>query len=121
MKLIIAGSRNLNISVQDIYNVLWYNGFELNTLEIVSGAAKGPDSVAIDFARLHNMPIHIYPAKWSVIGKSAGIIRNKQMGDFADALIAFWDGESKGTKHMIDYMTSLNKQVEVVDLGTQKI
>ena len=49
------------------------------------------------WAEEHNIPVHHFPAKWEEYGISAGFIRNAEMGDFADAAIIFWDGESKGT------------------------
>ena len=56
----------------------------------------------------------LFEADWGTHGKKAGILRNIEMGDYADALIAFHDSESKGTKHMIEYMKSLGKPVRVV-------
>lgn len=118
MKIIIAGSRNINIDYEDMEQFLPEDWSEV---EIVSGAARGPDSVAIKLAQANDLPLYIFPAKWDELGKAAGIIRNKEMGDFADALIAFWDGKSRGTKHMIDYMTSLGKPVKVVEIGKTTI
>jgi hypothetical protein len=55
-----------------------------------------------------------YPADWDTFGKSAGYRRNEQMAEDADALVAFWDGESKGTAHMIDTMAAMDKPVRVI-------
>jgi alkanesulfonate monooxygenase SsuD/methylene tetrahydromethanopterin reductase-like flavin-dependent oxidoreductase (luciferase family) len=54
-----------------------------------------------------------FPADWDTYGKRAGYLRNEQMAEYADALFAIWDGESKGTKHMIDIMLSKKKPVYV--------
>ena len=59
--------------------------------------------------------MEIYPAQWKKFGKRAGYRRNEQMAEVADALIAFWDGSSRGTKHMIDIMNEKNLLVRVVE------
>ena len=97
-KLIIAGSRTFND-----YDLLKTNLNTLNSItEIVSGTAKGADLLGERFAVENNIPIKKFPANWSKFGKSAGFLRNKEMAEYADTLIVFWDGKSKGTKHMID-------------------
>ena len=70
--------------------------------EIVSGGAKGVDKLGEDWAEANYMSLKIFPANWYKYGKSAGYKRNEEMAEYADALIAIWDGKSKGTKHMID-------------------
>lgn len=82
-------------------------------IEIVCGMAKGADALGERYAKERGYSIQYFPADWKLYGKQAGYIRNKQMGDYADALIAFWDGHSHGTKHMIDYMGSLRKPIRV--------
>lgn len=121
MKLIIAGSRDvdLDVALLNIYIVDY--GFDEEGLEVVSGGAKGPDAAAITWAKVNNIPCHIFLPDWNTFGKKAGILRNKQMGDFADELLAFWDGNSRGTKHMIDYMTSLGKPVKVIEIAKTTI
>jgi hypothetical protein len=81
-------------------------------VEIVSGRAKGPDTFGEWWALSHGSAIKFFPADWK-LGPKAGFIRNEQMGDYADALIAFWDGKSGGTKHMIEYMMKLGKPIRV--------
>ncbi len=82
-------------------------------VEIVSGRAKGPDTFGEWWALvLNGGNIKFFPADWK-LGSKAGFIRNEQMGDYADALIAFWDGKSRGTKHMIEYMMKLGKPIRV--------
>jgi hypothetical protein len=99
MKTIIAGSRNIkNISI--IYQTVYESGFDIT--EVVSGAARGVDKLGEQWATENNIPIKRMPANWNLYGKSAGPIRNNEMADYADALIAIWDGKSKGTKWMID-------------------
>ena len=99
MKTIIAGSRNIkNISI--IYQTVYESGFDIT--EVVSGTARGVDKLGEQWATENNIPIKRMPANWNLYGKSAGPIRNNEMADYADALIAIWDGKSKGTKWMID-------------------
>lgn len=69
---------------------------------IVSGGAKGTDALGQRFAHEHGLDLEIHPADWKKNGKAAGPIRNAEMADVANALIAFWDGRSRGTKSMIE-------------------
>lgn len=78
---------------------------------IMSGHAKGADLLGERFAEEHGLKFEVYPADWKTHYRSAGFRRNEQMGDVANGLIAFWNGESHGTKHMIEYARS--KEVDV--------
>jgi hypothetical protein len=69
---------------------------------VVSGGAKGVDALGERYAVEMNLPLHIYEADWEQHGRAAGPIRNRKMAENADALIAIWDGKSKGTKNMIE-------------------
>ena len=86
-------------------------------LEIVSGMAKGPDMFGYEWAVLNGVPVHKFPANWNKYGKRAGFLRNEQMAQFGDSAIGFWDGESKGTKMMINLMNEAEKPVVVVRQG----
>lgn len=66
------------------------------------------------FLKENNYNIKYFYADWDLYGKSAGYKRNIEMGNYADALIAFWDYKSKGTKHMIDYAKSKNMKIRIV-------
>lgn len=101
MKVIIAGSRSFN-DYSLLYNVCYFELSIYNNIEIVSGGARGADSLGEKFAHDNNYKLKVFPAKWDKYGKRAGYLRNREMAQYADVLIAFWDGESKGTKHMID-------------------
>lgn len=111
MRVIIAGSRSFND-----YDFLKQNILQLNLdiTEIVCGEARGADSLGRRFAIENNIPIKSFPAEWNTYGKSAGMIRNHQMGDYADYLIAFWDTKSRGTLDMINYMQQLGKHGTVI-------
>jgi hypothetical protein len=69
---------------------------------VVSGTARGVDTLGERWANENNIKVSLWPAQWDIYGKSAGYRRNEQMSNNSDMLIALWDGSSKGTKHMID-------------------
>jgi hypothetical protein len=98
MKTIIAGSRDIT-SYDIIEAAIQESGFEIT--EVISGTARGVDRLGERWAELHNIPIRRFPAMWGVYGKRAGFQRNIQMLRNADALVAVWDGKSKGTNHTI--------------------
>ena len=81
---------------------------------IVSGHASGADTLGERYAQERGYETEVYPADWKTNGRAAGPIRNAQMATVADALIAFWDGKSRGTKNMIDTATKRGLQVAVV-------
>ena len=85
---------------------------------IITGAAKGADQLGSFYARNHNIPLKEFPADWTTYGKAAGPIRNQQMLDYAlheiPVLIVFWDGESRGTKNMMNIAKRHNVQTEIV-------
>lgn len=110
MKTIIAGSRGID-SVMDVLAAMADSGFEIT--EVVSGGAKGVDLLGELLAASSGIPVRRFPAEWDRHGKSAGPIRNIQMAEYADALIAIWDGKSRGTKHMIDQAKRRNLKVFV--------
>ena len=116
MKLIVAGGRdfvNTQVMITVLMDLVEKGKIDPNP-ELVCGMARGADMLAYSLWANHNMKIHTFPADWKTHPRSAGYIRNAEMGNFADVLVAFWDGKSKGTKHMIDYMRKLNKPVYVI-------
>lgn len=112
-KVIIAGGRTFTD-----YELLKTEAdrlLELQTdVEIVSGTARGADQLGERYANERNYPVARFQPDWNLHGKSAGYKRNAEMADYADGLIAFWDGESKGTKHMIDLAHQKNIHVRVI-------
>lgn len=110
MRVIIAGSRDLE-RIEYIEKAVEESGFDIT--HIISGAARGIDKNSIVYAVKTKTHYTVYPAEWDKYGKSAGYKRNMTMADNADALIAIWDGESRGTKHMIDIMNNQNKPVYI--------
>ena len=82
-------------------------------IEIVSGKASGADALGERYAQEKGYKVAAFPADWNRYGRSAGPRRNRQMAEYADALIAFWDGQSRGTKNMIDTATAKGLKVSV--------
>ena len=113
MKIIIAGSRSFN-NYYLLYNTLIELQKEMKIDEIVCGGAKGADTLGATAAKILNIPVKYFIPEWDKLGKSAGFIRNHKMGDYADFLLAFWDGKSHGTKDMINYMQQLGKHGKVI-------
>lgn len=99
MRVIVAGSRTVT-SYREVEAAIISSGFEPTV--IISGTAKGVDQLGEQYAKIKGLEILRFPADWNRYGKSAGYRRNVEMAEVADALVAVWDGESKGTKHMID-------------------
>ncbi len=100
MKTIIAGSRTIN-DLRLLERIIEDSGLPIS--EVVCGGARGVDDLGRKWAGNGNrIPIKFFIPNWEFYGKSAGLMRNIKMAEYADALIALWDGESKGTKHMID-------------------
>ena len=113
MKVIISGGRdfiNYGLLCRTADKIL----SRQNEVEIVSGAAKGADKLGERYAEERNYLITRFPADWGTFGKSAGYRRNVDMAVYADALIAYWDGESKGTEHMINIAREHDLKVRVI-------
>lgn len=114
MKVIIAGSRSIE-DYNIVLNAIKDSGLHINT--VVSGTATGVDKLGEKFAKYFDIPVKYFPAEWNKYGKSAGYKRNEQMAEYADALIAVWDGKSKGTKNMIDIASREGLKVFVYKTG----
>ena len=117
IKVIIAGTRDFNDYAFLKKNVDYFlQGINPNNeeIEIVSGNARGADKLGERYAKEHNLPVKLFPANWDKYGKRAGYLRNQEMANYSDVLIAFWDEKSKGTKHMIDIAKKQGLTVIVV-------
>ena len=121
LKVIIAGGRdfsNYKILKQTCDNILQ----NLTKIEIVSGAHyKGADKLGEQYAKERNYQLAKFPANWNTYGRAAGPKRNKQMANYADVLIAFWDGKSKGTSNMINEAKRANLSVTIIYYESQPI
>lgn len=133
LKVIVAGSRTFSNTHFLEYVLDFKRNLFFDFKELVHGGAKGADTLAMLWAEKNEIPVRCFPADWDKYGKQAGFIRNKQMAEYADVLIAFWDGKSRGTKimielaakanitsivitydgnHVVDYKTNLNTQAQ---------
>jgi len=100
-KIIISGTRYFEDYELLCATLDKFVGDITDNIEIVSGTCRGADSLGERYAKEHNLAVKKFPAYWNAFGKRAGIMRNAEMADYANALVAFWDGKSKGTKNMI--------------------
>ena len=108
MRTIIAGSR----TCKDIHQLIEaLNKIDWQITEVVCGKASGADHLGELWANFMNIPVKEFPADWKKFGKSAGYKRNVEMANYADALIALWDGKSPGTQNMINLANK--KQLKV--------
>ncbi len=106
MKIAIVGSRNLTTNL---------DGFipEFAT-EIVSGGAKGIDSCAADYAIKNGLKLTLFKPEYAKYGRAAPLKRSELIIDHSDAVIAFWDGKSKGTKYIIERCRKNGKDITVI-------
>lgn len=118
MKIIIAGSRSF-----DDYDLLQSSCDRIikeanidSEIVIVSGTAKGADRLGERYAVDRGYDIKKFPADWDMYGKAAGYKRNAVMARYADMLIAFWDGNSKGTQHMITLAKEHNLRIAIITM-----
>lgn len=107
MKIALIGSRNL--IVKDLGRYL-----PENVTEIVSGGARGIDTCAREYAKSHGIKLKEFLPEYQKHGRSAPLKRNLKIIDYADLIIAFWDGQSRGTKFVIDNCKKRNKKVTVI-------
>lgn len=126
LRVIIAGSRDfddfpkLMNSCIDILFKITEQHSDLDKIRIVSGEARGADRLGEQYAKISGYEVSRFPADWDGLGKRAGYVRNAEMAKYAIAdgnygvLIAFWDGKSKGTKHMIDLAEKNGLEVHIV-------
>ncbi len=110
IKLAVIGSRTFND-----YDLLEcaIKKISMNIVLIVSGGAKGADSLGEKYAHQNDIPTLIFKPDWKRYGRGAGMVRNKEIISNCDAVIAFWDGISKGTKNSLDLANKLNKYIIV--------
>lgn len=101
MKVIIAGSRNIS-DYQYFCNFMQTLYMADQITEVVCGMASGVDIMGKRWAEEKGIPVKKMPANWSLYGKAAGPIRNKEMAEYADVLILLWDGKSKGSQNMLN-------------------
>lgn len=111
MKTIIAGSRGMD-NYEFIKSTILESGFEIT--EVVSGGARGADRLGERYAKEMGIPIKQFIPDWDGLGKKAGHVRNREMGDYADALIVVIIDDSKGSVGMYEYATKKGLKVHAV-------
>ena len=107
MKLAVVGSRKIKEIFIDDY-------IPKEVTEIVSGGAKGVDTVARDFAKQNGLKLTEFIPEYNLYGRAAPIKRNEEIAKYADEVVAFWDGKSKGTLSTVKFFEKLGKKVRVV-------
>lgn len=120
-RIIVAGSRGYN-DYKQLESVLqkFINENPNRRFVIISGTANGADKLGERFGTEHGIEVRRFPAEWNKYGKRAGYLRNLQMLEYAmkadgeAVLMAFWDGKSKGTKHMITSAKKAGITVNVI-------
>ena len=115
MRLIIAGGRtftNLDMMITELDRMITFTNDD--PLTIISGTARGADECGERYAAHRGLDLERYPAQWDVYGRSAGYKRNEQMANIATHCVVFWDGQSRGSKHMIDIATKKGLVVRVI-------
>lgn len=125
MRIIIAGGRDFN-NYELLKNKC--NGIikflNPDNIEIISGAAKGADSLGAQYAKENNYKLISMPANWNLFGKQAGYLRNIEMAKKAiendGVLILFWDKISRGSKHMLDVARGYNMKIFIIQYEMRK-
>lgn len=97
-RVIIAGGRDI-IDYNLVCKAIKESQFVID--EVVCGKARGVDSLGEKWAKENNISIRDFPAEWDIYGKSAGYVRNEQMGKYGTHLILVWDGKSRGSASML--------------------
>jgi predicted Rossmann fold nucleotide-binding protein DprA/Smf involved in DNA uptake len=106
MKTAVIGSRSIKS--------LDLEGYLADAKEIVSGGAEGVDSCAANFAKSNGIKLTLFLPEYSRYGRAAPIVRNKKIVDYADKIVVFWDGVSRGTLSVIKYAEKLGKPCEII-------
>jgi hypothetical protein len=115
VRVLVCGSRNWT-NTGAIYSKLAEYGCGYAPFTLIHGNARGADSIAADYAKDRAKEILAFPANWNLYGKAAGAIRNRQMLEEGrpELVLAFWDGVSKGTWHMINLARKAGVKVEII-------
>ena len=116
MQLIIAGSRAFT-DYQLLCQPLAPERHRIT--EVIHGDARGADQLGFRWALQHHIRSRCFAADWERFGKAAGVRRNHQMAHAGNLLVAFWDGQSPGTAHLVQCMQQLGKPVVVIRVDGQ--
>ena len=116
MKIAVIGSRHATEEV----SLRILQELPANVSEIVSGGAAGVDHLAEQVAESLGIPLRLFLPDYERYGKQAPLVRNEQIVDYADQILAFWDGLSRGTGHTISLCIKKNKPVRIISSRTSK-
>jgi len=108
MNIAIVGSRGFTSYAYLEKSLEIYFGF---IDKIISGGATGADSLGARYAKEHDIPLQVFLPDWKTYGNSAGFLRNEKIVEAADVVVAYWDGESHGTRHSINLGRAMQKPV----------
>ncbi|WP_419797382.1 MAG: DUF2493 domain-containing protein [Terasakiella sp.] len=118
MKTIIAGSRQIE-DKEALEQTIAASGFDIT--EVVSGTCRGVDVMGEEWGRTNGVPVRPFPADWLTHGRVAGELRNRDMANYADALVLLWDGKSPGASCMLREANKagikVHTQIYGVDMG----
>lgn len=119
IRLIVAGSRGFEDyeKAEAHINAEFENAPPCGIGEIVSGGAYGADKMGEKYATEYNIPLKQFLPDWDHYGKGAGLVRNKQMAEYADCAIIFWDGRSRGTQSLMGHLSRMGKWFIVIGVG----
>ena len=113
INVVIAGGRDFD-NFNLMYNRCNHILKKYDDVCIISGTARGADSLGEMYAGVRGYSVKRFPAQWDLYGRSAGYRRNREMALVADIVICFWDYKSKGTEHMISLSRAFKKEVHVI-------
>lgn len=108
MKVVVCGSRSIR-DTDLVESLIEMAGFEIT--EVIEGGAKGVDTIAGEWARKKGIPVTVIKPQWNIHGLAAGPIRNQEMVKLGEAVIAIWDGKSRGTVSTIAFAEEAGKPV----------
>lgn len=117
MKVVVFGTRDITSyqivekAIQEGLTALQLDKSKIT--ELVSGGCRGVDTIAETWAVKNGVKVVRFPADWNRYGLSAGPIRNREMGNYCDVGVSIWDGKSRGTKNMIDFLKEKKKPVHI--------
>lgn len=109
MKVAVIGSRTYT-DYEEVKRTLK----RIPISEIISGGADGADKLGEQYAKENNIPTKIFIPDWDKNGSVAGFMRNTDIIENAEFVVAFWDGQSKGTKDSIDKAVAAKKKVLII-------
>ncbi|MAH42110.1 hypothetical protein CL614_00020 [archaeon] len=110
MKLAVVGSRTFKDYILLNQTLSQYD----NVTEIVSGGAGGADSLAKKYAEENRIKYVEFKPNWNRYGKRAGFIRNKDIWEYSDRGVAFWDGASPGTRQSLELSEFFRKKLDLI-------